>query len=186
MIYFRVLVNTPTCLEFSTSAKKNTETFTNRVKKTRYTLTHDNIIHEHLYRDGLYLNTVAFSILTENGVSYIRRNRLQIETQNQKKNTEDNSSENTGESRDDIVDGFKTLRLKHPQNPLMTQININSIRNKFETLVSLVTSEIDILMISETKIDESFPLSHFMIDGFSMPFRRDRNAHGGGICLFQK
>ena len=31
-------------------------------------------------------------------------------------------------------------------------------------------------MISETKIDESFPLSQFMIDGFSMPYRRDRNA----------
>ena len=49
-------------------------------------------------------------------------------------------------------------------------MNINSIRNKFETLVSPVTSDIDILMISETKIDESFPLSQFMIDGFSIPY----------------
>ena len=48
-----------------------------------------------------------------------------------------------------------------------------SIRNKFETLVSLVTSDIDILMISETKIVESFPLSQFMIHGFSMLYRRD-------------
>ena len=39
-------------------------------------------------------------------------------------------------------------------------------------------------MISETKIDESFPLSQFMIDGFSMPYRRDRNAHGGGILVY--
>ena len=39
-------------------------------------------------------------------------------------------------------------------------------------------------MISETKIDESFPLSQFMIDGFSMPYRRDRNAHDGGFyCI---
>ena len=38
-------------------------------------------------------------------------------------------------------------------------------------------------MISETKIDESFPPSQFMIDGFSMPYRRDRNAHGGGILV---
>ena len=45
----------------------------------------------------------------------------------------------------------------------------------------LVTYDIDILMISETKIDESFPLSQFMIDGFSMPYRCDRNSHGGGI-----
>ena len=88
------------------------------------------------------------------------------------------------ENIDDIIDGLKTLRLKFPQNPIIAQININSIRNKFETLVSLVTSDIDILMISETKIDESFPLSQFMIDGFSMPYRRDRNAHGGGILVY--
>ena len=70
---------------------------------------------------------------------------------------------------------MNTSRLKYPQNPIIAQININSIRNKFETLVSLVTSDIDILMISETKIDESFPLSQFMID---------RNAHGGGILVY--
>ena len=63
-------------------------------------------------------------------------------------------------------------------------MNINSIRNKFETLVSPVISDIDILMISETKIDESFPLSQFMIDGFSIPYRCDRNAHGGGILVY--
>ena len=79
---------------------------------------------------------------------------------------------------------MKTLRLKYPQNPIIVQINTNLIRNKFETLVSLVTSDIDVLIISETKIDESFPLSQFMIDGFSMPYCRDRNAHGGGILAY--
>ena len=39
-------------------------------------------------------------------------------------------------------------------------------------------------MISETKIDESFPLSQFMIDGFSMPYLRERNVHGGGILVY--
>ena len=63
-------------------------------------------------------------------------------------------------------------------------MNISSVQNKFETLVSPVISDIDILMISETKIDESFPLSQFMIDGFSIPYRCDRNAHGGGILVY--
>ena len=67
---------------------------------------------------------------------------------------------------------------------MIAQTNINSIRNKFETLISLVTSDIDILMISERKIDESFPLSRFMIHGFSMPYCRDRNAHGSGILEY--
>ena len=39
-------------------------------------------------------------------------------------------------------------------------------------------------MISETRIDESFPLSQFMIDEFSMPYRRDREANGGGILVY--
>ena len=54
-------------------------------------------------------------------------------------------------------------------NPIIAQININSIQNRFQTLVSLVTSTSDILMISETKIDQSFPISQFMIDESSMP-----------------
>ena len=39
-------------------------------------------------------------------------------------------------------------------------------------------------MISETKIDESFPLRQFKINGFNAPFRLDRNSNGGGNMLF--
>ena len=39
-------------------------------------------------------------------------------------------------------------------------------------------------MISETKIDESFTVSQFLIDGFSTPFRLDRNDNGGGILVY--
>ena len=79
---------------------------------------------------------------------------------------------------------MKILHLKYPQNPIIAQININSIRNECKTSVSLVNSDIDILMISETKIDESFPLSQFMIDGSSMPYGRDKNTHGGWILVY--
>ena len=43
---------------------------------------------------------------------YIRKNRPKIETQNQKKNTEVSSSENTAENSDDISNDLKTLRVK--------------------------------------------------------------------------
>ena len=39
-------------------------------------------------------------------------------------------------------------------------------------------------MITETKLDDSFPVSQFEIDGFSTPFRQDRNKNGGGILLY--
>ena len=43
---------------------------------------------------------------------------------------------------------------------------------------------IDILIVSETKIDDSLTNNQFMISGYSMPFREDRNSHGGGLLIY--
>ena len=43
---------------------------------------------------------------------------------------------------------------------------------------------VDILMLSETKLDSSFPSIQFLINGFSLPHRLDRNSKGGGILLY--
>ena len=51
--------------------------------------------------------------------------------------------------------------------------------NKFEFLATQVKGKIDILIISETKIDESFPNGNFIIEGFSTPYRLDRDSKGG-------
>ena len=45
---------------------------------------------------------------------------------------------------------------------------------------------IDILMVSETKLDNSFPVSQFLIDGYTPPFRLDLDNNGRGIMLFVK
>ena len=47
-----------------------------------------------------------------------------------------------------------------------------------------ITDKTDILLISETKLDISFPVNQFLIDGFSPPYRLHRNADGGGIMLY--
>ena len=67
---------------------------------------------------------------------------------------------------------------------IFAHLNINSIRNKFEELISQVKGTVDVLMISETKIDDSFPIANFLIDGLSQPYRIDRNSSGGGIMLY--
>ena len=48
----------------------------------------------------------------------------------------------------------------------------------------MVTEEIDILMITETKLDDSFPASQFFIQSFCTPFRLDRNKNDAGILLY--
>ena len=47
-----------------------------------------------------------------------------------------------------------------------------------------VTNKVDILLLSETKLDSFFPLNQFHIDGFTTPYRLDRNQNGGGIMLY--
>ena len=47
----------------------------------------------------------------------------------------------------------------------------------------IVKDNIDILMISGSKLDDSFPGSQFLIEGFDKPFRLDRNRNGIGIML---
>ena len=39
-------------------------------------------------------------------------------------------------------------------------------------------------MISKTKIDDSSPLTQFLIEGFTTPYRLDRNGSGGGILVY--
>ena len=39
-------------------------------------------------------------------------------------------------------------------------------------------------MISETKVDDSFPDDQFFLDGRGTPFHLVRNRNGGGFMLF--
>ena len=60
---------------------------------------------------------------------------------------------------------LKSLRTSNLHHIIIAQININFIRQKFEALVNGVRGNVNILMISETKIDNGFPLTQFLIEG---------------------
>ena len=47
-------------------------------------------------------------------------------------------------------------------------------------------SNINVLMVSKTKIHNSFLVGNFVKDGFSTLYRLDRNSNGGGIMLYVK
>ena len=85
-----------------------------------------------------------------------------------------------------VNSALRQLCLNHPQQIIIGHLNINSIRNKFNLMKTILTRDIDILMITKTKLDDSFPVSQFEIDGFSTPFRLDRNKNGGGILLYNR
>ena len=87
--------------------------------------------------------------------------------------------------RDTIID-LRTSRVKCPNNVIIGHLNINSIRNKFELLSFLIDGKVDVFLISETKIDGTFPTSQFLMSGYCNVYRLDRNDKGGGIMLFVK
>ena len=58
------------------------------------------------------------------------------------------------------------------------------MRNKFEFLKEIVGKNIDILLVSESKIDDTFPIGQFTMQHYHTPFREDRNGKGGGLILF--
>ena len=79
---------------------------------------------------------------------------------------------------------LKNLRLKNLEKIIIGHLNINSIRHKINLLQPMTEDNIDILVISETKIDKSFPENQFSIDVYNLPYRLDRYQDGGGLLVY--
>ena len=64
---------------------------------------------------------------------------------------------------------------------VFAHLNINFFRNKLELSSDQVRGNVDVLMVSGTKTDESFPIGKCLIHGFSPPYRLDCDPKDGGI-----
>lgn len=84
----------------------------------------------------------------------------------------------------DDLQKLKDIRKKFPKNVITSYLNINSIRNKFESLAFMLKDKVDVLTIAETKLDESFPNSQFLIEGFKIPYRFDVTSQKGGLLTY--
>ena len=92
---------------------------------------------------------------------------------------------NSSNKETDCFTELKTFRFKNPKNLIMGHLNINSLRNKFESIKPIISPNFDIFLVSETKLDESFPNNQFSISSYRM-FRQDRNCFGGCLRLYGK
>ena len=50
----------------------------------------------------------------------------------------------------------------------MGHLNVNSLRNKFAAIEELIKNKIDVYLISETQVDESFRNQQFKINGYKI------------------
>ena len=65
------------------------------------------------------------------------------------------------ESATDCKKFLKSLHTSNPDKLVFAHLNINTIRNKSEMLSDQIKDSIDVLSVSETKIDDSFPTGNF-------------------------
>ena len=153
---------------------------------------HDNILLSHLKKDGMHLNSYGTIKLAENFITRIwmfwcnEGSYKKFKCFNSTPTLETSNSvsfDNFGTDKNSPEFFLKHLRLNHPKT-IIGHLNINSIRNKFDWLKKIVAEEMDILMITEIKFDDSFPASQFLIQGFSTSFIPDRNKNGSGILLY--
>jgi hypothetical protein len=80
-----------------------------------------------------------------------------------------------------IFESLREARKNNPRNFMIAHININSIRYKFNEIREMLDDKIvDLLLISETKLDQTFNDRLFTVGGYK-PLRRGRNCRGGGV-----
>ena len=138
----------------------------------------------HIYDSG----NISFSSQTLNQNANLLENKVESVISKHCKSTK-NLTESDNESKileteSDIAIELSEYRAKNMNKIVLATLNINSIRNKFSSLAEIVSNNIDVLVIQETKLDATFPEGQFLIPGFKKPFRRDRDKNGGGILIY--
>ena len=58
------------------------------------------------------------------------------------------------------------------------------MRNKLDLLQPLVQNRVVFFVISESKLDNSFPVAQFGNSGYITPYRFDRHSNDGGTLLY--
>ena len=79
---------------------------------------------------------------------------------------------------------FENLKPENDHSLVIGNLNINSIYSKFGNLKLTIQGEIDLLVITETKTESTFPLNQLAIQGYSKPYRYDRNRIIGAVFTF--
>ena len=63
---------------------------------------------------------------------------------------------------------LRKQRLNYPENVICGHLTINSLQIKFGSISELIIGKIDIFLINETKLDESFPSNKLAMSGYKV------------------
>ena len=140
-------------------------------------VSHNNINHSLLSNDGLHLQNNGIRVFANNLIGIL--NRLPRWLENEKiypfQYSNISSSISSLSNLSNISEDLNFDLSKYSNNPVLSYININSIRNKLNMLSMLLKNKVGILAIAETKIDETFSTNQFLLDNYKKPYRLDKS-----------
>ena len=79
---------------------------------------------------------------------------------------------------------FEKRANKTPQKICLAHININSIRNKLDSLLEITYGFVDFLTVSETKLNSYFPTDQFNLPKFRTPYRKGISGKSEGLLVY--
>ena len=154
---------------------ENSITNSNSSREALSFLTQDNSMSEQDIRDVLF----------EAGYSVEAIENITSKSVNLNNSSEIKESDSFTEPGDkSAFDILRQIRVENVNRVMIGTLNINSLAPKFDQLREVIGKNLDILTIQETKLDASFPPQQFILDGYSEPYRLDRNRDGGGVLIY--
>ena len=195
-----VWLSTPTMQTDRGKEALTVSDFTNHLLQLKidYIIDNRNITGKHVSSRSLHLNV---SGCNQPGKNFLTKIRTFRERKGCSATADDNrrehpsvfdvisapsskSSDNEESNDFSFRECLKDIRQNNINRPILGQLNINSIRNEFSFLATQIGNNLDIVLISETKLDDTFPTAQFLLDEFKKPYRLDRCSKGGGLLLF--
>ena len=89
---------------------------------------------------------------------------------NTKPETQNTTFKGASKLHKDCISRFKMIIVENFDNIIVGTLNITSISPKFDEFKLMVSGYFDVIIVAETKLDNSFPKAQFCIDGFSVPY----------------
>ena len=111
-------------------------------------------------------------------------NLSHIRSKNDQSEISQNGNIDEDRGHQDANQIFTGIRLKNFNNIIIAYLNINSFVSKYDALKTIIPNNVDIMVVGETKLDDSYATSQFNIAGYSYPFRLNRDKHGGGLLIY--
>ena len=95
----------------------------------------------------------------------------------------------SNETEDPLMTTLKDTKVNNPKSLILAQVNINSLKKENKSPLSyfkdiLQRQFLDILCVSESKLDESVTTSETDCEPDFKCYRKDRSSLSGGLCVW--